>query len=167
MLPRGHDTYSSASCQQQSSPRRGQDVCLLGAQAAGMVHAGAGGREAGADSNSAAPAVCSPAQGPWEPMTCQVALWAPRGKQHFHLSASTYSFIYFCPRQQGKELGATTPSSLGHCPRAPCWESEESGGARVTCSPFPSLSPQGSRAPDMAEQVLYGVCTHPAIPSSI
>lgn len=147
-LLRGRSARSSASCRRQSSPRRGR--------AAGMARGGGGGGRvlgAWADSHSAASAACGPAQGPRGPRTCPAALWASRGKQHFHLSVSTCSFIYFCPRQQGTELGATTPGSLGHCPGAPRGRVKK-WRDKGHLQSFPSLAPQGSRASDKAERVL-------------
>lgn len=61
----------------------------------------------------------------------------PEEKQRFHLSVSTYPFIYVAgTRERSWE---PQPQKRGTLP------SEESGGTGATCSPFPALAPQGSR----------------------
>lgn len=104
-----------------------------------------------------ASAALSPAQGLWELIIiCQATLWATRGKTFSFVSE--HIFIYLFPRQQGKELGATISSSLGHC-RKSSLDSEESKGSSVKSFPFP-VTARKQGASDNAEQVLCGVCTY-------
>lgn len=133
--PQGPQAYSSASCHQQSSPHWGQAALYVGpGRRDGRTCAG--GVDAAAERDSVASAAPGLAQGPWELIIRQATLWASRGKQRFHLSVSTYPFIYVAgTRERSWE---PQPQKRGTLP------SEESGGTGATCSPFPALAPQGS-----------------------
>lgn len=116
------------------------------------------GRDTVAESDSPASAVLGPAQGPWELIIHQATLWAPEEKD-FHLSVSTYLFIYV--QAPGRGAGSHNPSNLGHCWKSSlCTVKKVEGQGSPVVPRFPSTSGKQD-----AELVLYGVCIHSLIHS--